>query len=57
MKANITITRYYCYEVEGDTERDCVNNALDQFCSDVGRPVASFWYDDIDIEEIETESE
>lgn len=55
MKANITITRYYCYEAEGETERDCVSDALNQFYSDMSSPVASFWYDDIDIEEIEEE--
>lgn len=57
MKANITITRYYCYETEGETERDCVSDALNQFQSEMSMPVASFWYDDIDIEEIEVEEE
>ena len=47
MEKTVIITRYYYYDAKGETENECLNDALNQYYEEVGAPVPDFYYDDI----------
>ena len=52
-KFKVWFTQYYSYEVEAEDEDDAVGLALNDFCSEMRRPIARTHYDDCEVEEIE----
>ena len=46
----VTFTKYYSYDIDATSESEAEDEAYQQFCSDMRRPVASTWYDEVDIE-------
>ena len=51
MERQVVITRYYYYDTKGETESECFDDALNQYYEEVGAPVPSFYYDNIDFVE------
>ena len=52
-KYNVTYVQYHSYTVEADSEDEAEFIAYNEFVSDMRHPVASTYYDDIEIECIE----
>ena len=50
MKYYVSFIQYHNYEVEADNESEAENKAYKQFASDMRRPVAQTWYDDVEID-------
>ena len=42
----------YCYEIEADSEEEAFDKAMDDFLSDMRRPIANTDYDDYFIDEV-----
>lgn len=53
MKYIVIITKYHCYEVEADNEVKAEEKAIEEFETDMRRPIADTNYDDVEVEEIE----
>lgn len=53
MKYKVWFTQYYSYEVEAEDEDTAIDLALDDFHSEMRRPIARTYYDDCEIEEVE----
>lgn len=49
----VWFTQYYSYEVEAEDEDVAIDLALDDFHSEMRRPIARTHYDDCEVEEIE----
>lgn len=49
MTYTVTFIKYHTYEVEADNYFDAEKKAHDRFKNDMLSPVASAWYDDVDI--------
>lgn len=43
----------HCYEIEADSEEEAFDKALDEFHSDMRRPIANTEYDDYFIDELD----
>ena len=52
-KFKVWFTQYYSYEVEAEDEDVAIGLALDDFHSEMCRPIARTYYDDCEVEEIE----
>ena len=52
-KFKVWFTQYYSYEVEAENEDVAIDLALDDFHSEMRRPIARTWYDDCEVNEIE----
>ena len=50
MKYTVTFVQYYTYKIEADDEDEAFDEAYDEFTSDMRRPIARIWYDDIEVE-------
>ena len=50
MKYTVTFTKYYSYDIDATSESEAEDEAYQQFCSDMHSPVASTWYDEVEIE-------
>lgn len=48
VKGKITFIQTYTYEVEGETENDCFDEAYQLFKNDMYRPIARTGYDDVE---------
>ncbi len=57
MTYTITFIQNHTYEVEADSESEAENKAYEEFASDMRRPVAQIWYDEVEIECDEEEYE
>ena len=57
MKYNVTFTQYYEYTVEAESESEAISKAEESFQSDVCRPIAYTSYDDVEVEEAESDAE
>lgn len=55
MKYTVTITKYHYYEVEADNEVKAEEKAIEEFETDMRRPIADTSYDEVEVEEIEEE--
>lgn len=53
MKYEVTFTRYHTYTVEAEDDDQAEKLAYKEFESDMRRPIADTYYDDVEIEEIE----
>ena len=53
MKYRVVITRYHEYSVDADNENEAEKEAIRLFESDMRRPIADTFYDDIEVEEDE----
>ena len=42
----------HCYEIEADSEEEAFDKAMDEFLSDMHRPIANTDYDDYFIDEV-----
>ena len=52
-KFRVLFTQYYSYEVEAEDEDTAIDLALDDFHTEMRRPIARTYYDDCEVEEIE----
>lgn len=52
-KYKVWFTQYYSYEVEAEDEDVAIDLALDDFQSEMRRPIARTCYDEVEVEEIE----
>ena len=52
-KFKVWFTQYYSYEVEAEDEDTAIDLALDDFHSEMRRPIARTYYDDCEVEELE----
>ena len=52
-KFKVQFTQYYSYEVEAEDENTAIDLALDDFHSEMHRPIARTYYDDCEVEEME----
>lgn len=52
-KFKVWFTQYYSYEVEAEDEDVAIDLALDDFHSEMRRPIARTYYDECEVEEIE----
>ena len=50
MTYTVTFTKYYSYDIEAASESEAEDKAYQKFRSDMCRPVASTWYDEVEIE-------
>ena len=57
MKYEVIITKYHTYEVEADNEHEAEKIAIEEFESDMRRPIANIHFDELEIEEIEEDEE
>ena len=52
-KYKVWFTQYYSYEVEAEDEDVAMDLALEDFYSEMCRPIARTYYDDCEVEELE----
>lgn len=52
-KFKVWFTQYYSYEVEAEDEDVAIDLALDDFYSEMRRPIARTYYDECEVEEME----
>ncbi len=50
MKYYVNFIQYHEYEVEADSESEAEDKAYEEFASDMRRPIAQCWYDDVEID-------
>ena len=56
MKYKVTFVQYHEYYVEAEDETEAEDIAYKEFQTDMRRPVAKTWWDDIEVEEREDDS-
>lgn len=52
-KFEVCFIQYHNYEVEAENERDAIDLASDDFHSEMRRPIAHTYYDEVEVEELE----
>lgn len=52
MEYEVTFTKYYVYEVTAESEEEAFDSAYEDFVSDMRRPIANIFYDDVEVEEV-----
>ena len=57
VKGKITFIQCYDYEVKGETEQDCFEEAYRLFKNDMYRPIARTGYDEVEEEYTEDDEE
>ena len=53
MKYSVVITRYNYYTVEAEDEDEAEEKAIEEYESDMRRPIANTHYDEVEVEEME----
>lgn len=48
----VGLIQSHCYEIEADSEEEAFDKAMDEFLSDMCRPIANTDYDDYFIDEV-----
>lgn len=46
----VTFTQYHTYEVDAEDEKDAENKAYREFRNDMYSPIASAFYDEVEVE-------